>query len=439
MEVKIAKLDSANLVINGLITAEDISSGIEKIVKQLSKTANLPGFRKGKVPASAVKKYYGSRLTEDSEAEALRNLLDKGLAETGIKNSDLISEPDIVNFKRIDGGHIEVSVQVYLKPVIQDININSLIDAINIPEATTEETDKELSRLLNKIANFTTVERKAENGDRVNLDFSGSINGVVFDGGTATGFDLILGSGSFIDGFESQLIGSSAGDNIDVSVTFPENYSPDLSGKNAIFKCKINRIEEAEKLVLNNETAEKIINDSYSKLRAKTPNIDSVEFVKREISNSLFIKNKLAKFDELKISIREKLLTSVSFDVPRAILEQELENRVNNSARNMTAEEIETVKNSPEKLEELRNKFMPEALTAVKLTFIVDKISKENKVHVDDKEVEESLKYQFIMSGQDPDLMLQTYKERGILPLVKMSILEDRVLEFIIDSKIKRS
>ena len=104
----------------------------------------------------------------------------------------------------------------------------------------------------------------------------------------------------------------------------------------------------------------------------------------------------------------------------------------------MTEAEIEEVKNDPAKLEELQNKFLPESTQAVKLTFIVDKISKENNIIVEDKEIEESLKYQFIMSGQDPDLMMQTYKERNILPLVKMSVLEDRVLEFIINSKIKR-
>jgi|GEM_PF-5625880 len=438
MEIKVNKINSANAIISSFITAEDISSEVEKIVKQLAKTTTLPGFRKGKVPTSAVKKYYGSRLIEDAEAEILRSLLEQALSELSLSHTDLITEPDIVDFKRTENNGILVTVALSLKPIIGNIEINSLLEDIVISEATTEAIEQETMRLLKNIASFNIIERKSQNGDRVNIDFSGFINGELFDGGTATGYDLILGSNSFISGFEEQLVGYSAGDNIDVTVVFPENYTSDLNSKTAIFKCKINQVEESETLVLDNATAEKIIANSFSALRKKNQEVDAIEFVKNEISNSIFEKNKIAKFDELKESVRTKLLNNVNFDLPKSVLEKELENRVNNSARTMTEAEIEEVKNNPAKLEELQNKFLPESTQAVKLTFIVDKISKENNITVEDKEIEESLKYQFIMSGQDPDLMMQTYKERNILPLVKMSVLEDRVLEFIINSKIKR-
>ena len=206
MDIKTNKINGANAEISAAITRNQIDSNIDKIAKELSKTANIAGFRKGKVPASAVKKHYGERLVQDAEAEALRDLLDQGLKMMEIANDALIGEPQITKFDKTDD-MIDVMVKIAMRPEIELGDYAALVEAFEKPAVTDEEVTKRIEELSEAQASFVTVEedRALVEGDTAVINFEGSIDGELFEGGSAEDFSLRLGSGQFIPGFDHGL------------------------------------------------------------------------------------------------------------------------------------------------------------------------------------------------------------------------------------------
>jgi trigger factor len=433
MEIRATQIDTANLSIIATIFKDDIEKNLEKIAKDVSKSANIPGFRKGKVPVSAVKKHYGARLVEDAEAEALRAVLDTGLNELKVDNSRIITEPAFSKFERVNG-NIEVVVEVSLRPELTIADYENLVPEIEEPTVSEDEIDGRINDMVNSSANFVEVDRAVENGDQVNLDFEGFVDGVAFQGGKAEGYSLKIGSGSFIPGFEDQLIGLKKGEEKDISVKFPEEYqSPALKGKDATFKCKINGVEQKEERALSEDVATDLIRGEV--LEGKT----AIETLRSEVKQEI-INEKLSKKynNDLKPLLRNALAEKFVFDLPLSVLEKEIEQRVNQSAQTMTAEEIEAIKNSEEKLNELKATHKDDAEKSVRTTFIIDALGKKENIVVDDKEVEMVLFYEAMASGQDHRQLLDMYQKNGLLPLIKMAILEDKILTKILDDKFKK-
>jgi trigger factor len=208
MEIISNKIDGANAEIKAVISIDEVNANVEKIAKELSKTANIQGFRKGKVPVAIIKQQYGEKLVQDAESEALREVLNKGLAELEIDNSALIGEPIISKFDKSDD-KIEVAVKVAMRPEIEMGDYASLVKDFEKPTATDEEIDARIKELSNNFAEMVDVEedRPLEKGDFALFDFEGSVDGELFDGGSAKDYSLEIGSNQFIPGFEDQMIG----------------------------------------------------------------------------------------------------------------------------------------------------------------------------------------------------------------------------------------
>lgn len=433
MKIKTNKIDGANAEIEAVIPKETVDANIEKVAKELSKTANVQGFRKGKVPVAIVKKQYGDKLVQDAEAEALRDVLNSGLDELNIAMDSLIGEPNISKFDKSDD-KIEVTVKVAIRPEIDLGKYSDMAKAFDKPAVTDKEVDERLEKLADSQGKFVDLKRKrmARKGDSVIIDFEGSIDGELFEGGTAKEFALVLGSNQFIPGFEDQVIGMKIGEEKIVKVTFPENYGGDkLAGKDAEFKVNVHNIQEKAKVEIDDALAEKVLAGQDN---------PTLENLKTQIKAQLEAEA-LSKLynDKLKPELLEKFVSKVKFDLPEFVVEQEIDVALNKKAGSMSEDEIKELRENPDKLEKLRETFRDDAKNSVKATFIIDALASAENVKVDENEVMQTIYYEAMQMGQDPKESYDKYKEAGYLPAIQMSMVEDKVLTQILNSKMKEA
>ncbi|MEN4053362.1 trigger factor [Sulfurimonas sp. NWX79] len=430
MEIKANKINGANAEIEAVISMDEVNANVEKIAKQLSKTANIQGFRKGKVPVAIIKKQYGQKLVEDAEAEALREVLSKGLDELNVSNDSLIGEPTISKFDKSDD-KIEVAIKVAQRPEINLDDVDSLVPDFKKPEVTDKEVDERIKEIAEGQAPLVNIKRnrKMREGDTAVIDFEGFIDGKAFEGGAAENFELLLGSGQFIPGFEDQLIGVKRDEEVEINVTFPENYgSKDLAGKDAMFKVKVNQIKVKDEVEVNDEFAQKLLSKEDA----------TVDELKTEVKKALE-QEKLAKLynEELKPKLLEALVEKIDFDLPEFVVDQEIDMAVNKKASTMSEDEIKELRENKEKLEELRESFRDEATKSVKATFIIDALAAKLGVKVEEQEVMQTIYFEAMQMGQDPQKAYDQYKDAGYLPAIQMSMVEDRVLTTLLNKKIE--
>lgn len=431
MEIKQNKIDGANAEISATITMDEVNANIEKIAKQLSKTASVQGFRKGKVPVAIVKKQYGEKLTQDAEAEALRDVLSKGLEALEISNESLIGEPNISKFDKTED-KIEVVVKVAMRPSIDFSDVDSMVPDFKKPTVTAKDVEKRIQELAQQTAELVDIKRNRmmKKGDTAVIDFEGFVDDVAFEGGKGEGFALEIGSGQFIPGFEDQLIGVKRDAEVEINVTFPEEYqAKDLAGKDALFKVKVNQVQVKEDVELNDELAKKMLQGqddaTFEKLQ---------EQVKTQIENEAL--GKLYN-DELKPKLLEKIVEKIKFDLPEFVVEQEIDMALNKAAGEMSEDEIKELRENADKLTKLRETFRDDAQKSVRATFIIDALAQDKGVKVEEQEVMQTIYYEAMQMGQDPKKAYDQYKEAGYIPAIQMSMVEDRVLSGLLNSKIE--
>jgi len=431
MQITTNKIDSANAKINAAITRNTIDANVEKIAQQLSKDAKIAGFRKGKVPLSAVKKQYGERLVQDAEGQALRDLLNAALAEMEIAADTLIGEPNITKFEKNENG-IDVEVTIAMRPAIILGDYVAMVPEVAKPaieEAAIMARIEELAGAQAPLVNIDE-DRALVSGDSALLDFEGFVDGEAFDGGKAENFSLLLGSGQFIPGFEDQVIGMKKGEEKTIDVTFPENYgSTKLAGKPAQFKVKIHALQAKEAVVVDDELAKKML-----------PGFDdaNVELLKEKVKEQLENEAIGALYnDELKPNLMDLFVSTYTIDLPEFIVEQEMDMALNKSARDMTEEQIQEIREDAQKLKELRESFREDASRAVKATFIVDALARAESVVIGEQELMQTIYYEAMQMGQDPAAVYKHYQESGYLPAIQMAMIEDRVLSKLLNDKIK--
>ncbi len=237
------------------VDAESFEKAIVKAYNSSKNKFNIPGFRRGKAPRSFIERMYGEDVFFD---EAL-NIIFPDEYEAAVEASGIepVAEPYDLDVPQVGKEGATITFKVTVKPEAQVGNYKGLAAEKGKAEATDEEVGAELERMRERNSRMITVEDRAvENGDTANIDFEGFVDGVAFDGGKGEGYDLVIGSGTFIPGFEEQLIGANINDEIDVNVTFPEDYhSEELKGQAAVFKVKINEIKFKQLPEINDEFA----------------------------------------------------------------------------------------------------------------------------------------------------------------------------------------
>ncbi len=431
MNVKANKIDGANATIEAQITNEEVSANVEKIAKQLAKTANIPGFRKGKVPVSAVKKQYGERLVQDAEAEALREVLSAGLTEIGVANEALIGEPQISKFDKGEE-NIDVEVTVAMRPEIDLGDYKKLVPEFKKPKITAAAVKERIDELALAQAPFETVEEDRElvEGDTAMIDFEGFLDGVAFEGGKAEGFSLTLGSKQFIPGFEDQVIGMKKGEEKTIKVTFPENYGgKELAGKEAEFKVKVNEIQTKKKPRHDAKLAKQMLPGEEEA---------TMDMLKEKIQQQLE-SEELTKLynEELKPQMLETLVEKIDVDLPKFVVEQEMDMALNKKAQTMNEEEIKELQENAEKVQALREEFREDASRSVKATFIIDALAKAEGIEVAEQEVMQTIYFEAMQMGQDPAAVYKQYQQSGYLPAIQMAMVEDKVLSKLLNDTVK--
>ena len=431
MEFNANRVDGANAVITATIGKDVVESNLDKVAKQAAKTMNVQGFRKGKIPVAVVKQRFADKLTEDAEAEALRKVLNDGLKELNVANADLIGEPTISKFDKKEDGSIDVEISLAIKPTIDLGDYKSLIPAVENKEVDAKEIDARLEEIAKSSAPLEKLSRKraVKDNDFAVIDFEGFVDGVAFEGGKAEKYPLLIGSGSFIPGFEEQVIGMKYEEQKDVVVTFPESYqAKNLAGKEATFKVTLHEIQEKVAAELNDEFAQRMLpgeeNVTIDTLREKIK-----EQIKTEAMSKYYR-------EELKPAYLETLVEKIEFALPNSVVDQEINYALNNKVRTMSEDEINALRENESKVEEMRNELKGDAVSSVKATFIIDALAKAENVQVSDQEVMQVLYYEAMQMGQNPQEVVKQYQEAGYLPAIKMSMIEEKVISKLLDEKL---
>jgi len=420
VKVTVNKVDDANIIVSGTLDAAAIDANVEKLAKQAAKEVKVDGFRAGKVPVSVVKQMHGDKLAQDAESEALRELIDAGLGEAKVAPADMIGQPGFKKYEKTDAG-IEVEIEISTRPVFDLKDYMDVVPAFEKPTADEKDVAAKLEEMATQQAPFTKIKRKrmVKDGDMTLIDFDGYVDGKAFDGGKAENFNLKIGSGQFIPGFEEQIIGMKYEEQKDVLVTFPKEYGSDeLAGKEATFKVTLHEIQEQEAVEPDDAFAQKVLSDDKATL----------ETLKEKLADQV-VSEALSKVysEDLKPKLVEALVNKFDFALPSNIVEQEIDAKVNAKAQTMDEAELKTYQEDIKKLDELRNSVRDEAKDSVKATFIVDALAKKEGIEVDDQEVTSALYYQAMMSGQDAQELIKYYQENNLLPAAKMGLIEDKL------------
>jgi len=430
MEFNAKKVDEANAVVTSIIAVEEINKNFDKIAKQASKEMNIAGFRKGKVPVTVVKKMHGEKLLQDAEGDALRGLFQESLSELELKTEDIIGEPAITKFDKKEDGSIEVEVKFAVKPSIDLGDYKSLLPEVKTKKVMAKDVDERLDTMAKQSAPLAKIKRKraVKDGDNTLIDFEGFVDGVAFDGGKAEKHALKIGSGSFIPGFEDQIIGMKYEEEKDVVVTFPAEYqSADLAGKEATFKVKLHEIQEQVAAELDDEFAKKVLQGE------EDATIDTLkEKIKEQIKTE---KTSVYYRDELKPAYLDSLVKELTFALPQSVVDQEINMALNNKVKAYSEDEIKKLQENPSEVEKLREELKGDSSDSVRATFIVDALAKAEGVDVTDQEVSQVIYYEAMQMGQNPQDALKTYEEKGYLPAIKMSMVEDKVMTKLLDEK----
>lgn len=431
MEVAVKMLNTANATASGVIASKDLEEKITKIATRLSKTIKMDGFRKGKVPLSLVRARYADGIKQDAQKETVQDMLQDALKELNIQASKMVGDPIITKFEE-KADRIDVEIKISLNPEVKIDGVDSCIPKFKAPEVSEKEIKKRLEEIAKREAPFVAAPKTKtlDNGDLAVFDFEGFVDGEAFDGGKAEKFELTIGSGQFIAGFEDSMLGMKSGEQKDITVTFPKDYQAShLAGKEAVFKIKLHEIKVKEKVELNDELAKKALPQN------KEATLKDLE---DEVAKQLRLEAKTKLYnEELKQALVENFSKDISFDLPDLIVEQEMDILFRNSLNTLEESELKNLREDATKAKEKRETFREDAQKSVKVTFIVDALARKHGISIQDNEVYQTIYYEAMMMGQNPQDAIEYYRSNNLLPAIKMAMIEDRVLTYLLDSQME--
>ena len=423
MEFKTDRVDSANAKVQAKVSKEKVEEQENKIAKKIAKDVKIDGFRKGKAPAKVVKKLYKENIEQDSIAQIFQELLKNAIEELEETQENLIGEPQITKFEKNDDGSIDIEFEISFRPKVDTSKVEECIPEVKTPRVTKKEIEDRINELLKSVSKVKDVEedRELKEGDIAVIDFEGFVDGKAFEGGKAEDYALEIGSGSFIPGFEDALIGMKKGETKEINVTFPKEYgSSELAGKDAMFKVTLKKIQER---VLPDISDEALLKRFLPDIEHPTQE-DLEKTVKKQIKREKL--NKLY-LEDLKPQMTEALIEKIDFDLPKSVVDQEIDMSFQASLQGKSQDEIKELQDNPDKVDELRKAYEEDAKDSVKLTFIVDELAKEKDISVDDNEVIQAIYYEAMQQGQDPKKYLEYYQKQNLLPAIKMAMVEDKL------------
>ena len=354
-----------------------MESGVQKAYLKARKNIQLPGFRKGKAPRALIEKMYGAHVFyEDGLEEIFPEVYQHAVAEQDLK---AIGRPSLTDMQISDEGIVTLTLTTDVYPEVTLGQYKGLEVEKTEAVVTDEQVQAELDRMAQNVASTETVERAAEMGDTANIDFEGFDNGVPFDGGKGENFDLKLGSGSFVPGFEEQVVGMTAGEEKDINITFPEDYHKELAGKAVVFHVKCNKVTTTIVPALDDEFAKDV--SEFDTLEALTADIRAKAQEQAE-------KQANAAFEQAAV---DKAAENTTVDMPNALIEAELDNQMERFAYQlqMSGYSVEQyAKMMGGDMSTMRSAFRPAAEKQAKVNVTLEKIVEVENITVSDEDVE---------------------------------------------------
>ena len=405
MAVKSEQIEKNLVKLTFEISREELEKGIKYAYEKNAKKISIPGFRKGKVPKSMIEKYYGEEVFYDDAINyVLPDLYDAAVKEAGL---DVVARPEIDIEEIKKDAPIVVNALVTTKPEVKLGKYKGIkVEKVEY-NVTDEDIDKEIDMARARNARVITVEDRAvENGDIAVIDFEGFADGVAFPGGKGENYELEIGSGSFIPGFEEQLIGKEKDADVEVNVTFPEEYhAEELAGKDAMFKVKIHEIKAKELPELDDDFASEV--SEFETLKEYKASIkerlekNAEERAKREMENAIV----------------EKVVEASEMEIPAAMVENQIDRMANDFATRLSYQGMNMdmyLKYTGSTMESFREGFKEQAEKQVRTTLVIEEIAKAEGIEANQEEIDEKIAEMGKMYNMENDKIKELLRPEDI-------------------------
>lgn len=424
MSVQVENLEKSMAKLTIEVSAEDVEKAIQAAYLKEKSKISLPGFRKGKVPRNMIEKMYGpSVFYEDAANTLIQENYPAAADESGV---DIVSRPTIDVVQIEAGKPFIFTAEVAVRP---EVKLGKYL-GVQVTKVDTTVSEEEVEAALEKERNnnsrtVTVTDRPVASGDTAVIDFEGFVDGVAFEGGKGENHSLEIGSHSFIDTFEDQLIGKNAGDDVEVNVTFPEQYqAEELAGKPALFKVKIHEIKAKELPELDDEFAQDVSEfDTLAEYK---------EDLKRQLTEQKENEAKRTKEDEA----IQKIIEKTTIEIPEAMLDTQCENMINEFAQRIQQSGLtmeQYMQFSGLTVDKLKEQVRPEAQTRIMSSLILEQIAKEENIEVTDAEIDAEVEKMAASYGMEAD-KLKEYMGDAEKESMKRDIAVTKAVDLIMDN-----
>ena len=420
--MNVKSTEQANGIAKIVIEIEkpEFETALNKAYNKAKKDILVPGFRKGKAPRKVIEGMYGATVFyEDAVNEIFPEVYEKAVIEQKIK---AVGGPSVSDMD-VNDGVVTLTVETALYP---EVTLGEY-KGIEVPRAAVTVSDEdiqaEVDRMAQRNSRIETVERPVQEGDTVVLDFEGFDNGVAFEGGKAENFNLKIGSHQFVPGFEEALIGMSAGEEKDIDVTFPENYTPELAGKPVVFKCKIHEVKE---------TVMPEIDDEFAK---DVSEFDTMEALREDIRNGMLKERQDAAARQFENAAVEKAAANMTCEIPACMIDEQVEKHLEQFAyqlqmSGMTMEDY--AKMVGDDMTGLRNSMRPMAETTVRSNILLSAVVEAENIGVSDEEVEA----EFASLAEQYKMEVEKVKAAVSAENVKADLSAKKAVKLIVDNAV---
>ena len=410
MSLQVEKLEKNMAKLTIEVSAEDLDKAMEKAYQKQKSRISLPGFRKGKAPRKMIESMYGKGVfMEDAVNSLVPQEYTKALGECDL---EIVSQPEINVTQMEPGKALIFTADVAVKP---EVTLGDY-KGVEVPKSeitvTDEEVDAEVKKEQDKNARTVAVEdRAAANGDITTIDFEGFVDGVAFEGGKGTDYALTLGSGTFIPGFEDQLVGANTGDHVEVKVTFPEEYqAKELAGKEAVFKCDVKKIETKEVPELDDEFAKDV------------SEFDTLAEYKEDVKKKLTEKKEKEARTAKENAAVDKAIENAQMDIPELMTKTECRQMMDDFSRRMQQQGLsmeQYFQFTGQSMDKMMEDMKPQALKRIQTRLVLEKVAEAENIQPSEEEITEEIQKMADAYKMEADKIREAIGESGLEQMKK--------------------
>lgn len=425
MKANAERIEKNTVQLDIEVDVEQVSQALDKAYRKMVKQVNIPGFRKGKTPRPIFERFVGKEAIYEEAMESLvPEAYYKAVEETGIEPID---QPRLEIVQAEDGKPVLLKATVEVKPEVILGQYKGLQVSKKVTEIQEKDVDAELERLRNRHAKMLTIEEGAvKDGDEVDLDFLGKMNGEPFKGGEGKNYPLTIGSGSFIPGFEEQLVGMNIGENKEINVTFPQEYqAEELAGQEATFEVTINGIKRKELLDLDDEFAKDV------------SEFDTLEELRDDLRNKLKQNAENRADNQFRQDLIDLAVDNAEVEIPESMINTQIDESVRAMDSRMSSQgmDLQTyLEYTNSSMPELREQMQPEAERRVRTSLVLEAIAKYEGIKATEEEIEEECANVAGHYQQDPEEFYKVLAKEGQLGFITDRLVVNKTVQMLVDN-----